>query len=316
MFSNLRFVCISPSRCLRRSGTSRTMSISAACSLSLPRRLDAANLRSFLVSSRSALSSADGAAIPALHIVVGNEACDADSIVSAILWAFYLHVTAGCAASSALIAAVVSCRRSDWPLRREAAYLLMAALGDEDDARYASAAQGAALKELADLLVFLDDGPTIEHVRRVRRDGGTVRATLTDHNALDAGGRALGLHDADVVEIVDHHADAGAHAHVVGNARRVDFDAVARRGVGSACTLVAAALLSTARPSEGRPALPPLDAPLAELLLGVILLDTGGLEAAAGRTTDEDRRVAAALIELCRRSEDSSPEKKAALDPT
>jgi exopolyphosphatase len=151
-------------------------------------------------------------------------------------------------------------------------------------------ARDAAAALAADL-VFVDDDAVAAHVRRLRGARGCVRATLTDHNALDAGGRLLGLADEDVVEIVDHHADAGAHAHVVGAARNVSFSAAAARGVGSACTLVAAALLA----GGGDVGAGALDAPLARALLGVVLLDTCGLEPAAGKTTPEDARVAAAL---------------------
>ncbi len=63
-----------------------------------------------------------------------------------------------------------------------------------------------------------------------------LRLVLTDHNELCEGMRGWG---ASVEEILDHHRDARAHAHVAGRARQIDYDEAAGRGVGSACTLVA-----------------------------------------------------------------------------
>lgn len=99
---------------------------------------------------------------------------------------------------------------------------------------------------------------------------------------VDTPGREL---DAElsgcVIEVVDHHlADRRAAARRGG--RRV-----IRETVGSTCTLVAEQLYAR------RPDL--LDAGLATLLLGPILVDTAGLEEEAGRTTRKDRDIASRL---------------------
>jgi exopolyphosphatase len=232
----------------------------------------------FLRASRRALLS-PSPTFPHLHFVLGNEACDADSVVSALTHAYRLHAERpSYVPAHALVAPVVSCTRAEWPLRREAAHLLA-------DALLAGPGGGggaeAAFTALGDVLLFLDDAAPAAAGAKV-----PVSASLTDHNRLDGGGAALGLRDGDVVEIVDHHEDMGAHPQVVGPARNVSYDLAARKGVGSACTLVAGALLRSG-------AL--LDAALARLLLGVVLLDTCGLAPAAGKTTEEDLRVAAAL---------------------
>lgn len=84
-----------------------------------------------------------------------------------------------------------------------------------------------------------------------------------------------------VVEVVDHHV-AGRRLPGLRGAGRV-----IRETVGSTCTLVAEQLIAR------RPAL--LDAGLATLLLGPILVDTACLDPAAGRTTRKDREIAGHL---------------------
>jgi exopolyphosphatase len=263
-------------------------------SASAPLRVSA-GLLEFLAHSRRALLSPP-LPHPPLHLVLGNEACDADSVVSAIAHAYWLHAERPpFLPAAALVAPVVSCRRAEWPLRREAASLLAEALLGPSPRGAGGSPTEAASAALGEVLTFLDDAAPA--VAAARAAAAPVRATLADHNRLDGGGAALGLRDADVAEIVDHHEDMGAHAHVAGAARTVAYDAAARKGVGSACTIVAAALLRRPPPPGGGGQPPLLDAPLARLLLGVVLLDTCGLAPAAGKATGEDLRVAAALRE-------------------
>jgi hypothetical protein len=173
---------------------------------------------------------------------------------------------------------VVACRRSDWPLRREAAALLEQAHAAE------VGAGGGACADIASSLVFLCDVEAACEPLGALCARGRLALTLVDHNSAWGPFRALG---GAVAAIVDHHADAGAHAHVTPPARQVSFDAAAGRGgVGSACTLVAAHAL---RGGGAPPAL--LDS-----LLAVILLDTSNLCATAGVATPAD---AAAVDALC-----------------
>ena len=84
-----------------------------------------------------------------------------------------------------------------------------------------------------------------------------------------------------VVEIVDHHLDVGGHSTVSGAQRNIAFDSEAKKAlVGSACTLVAEALVSNA------PGL--VDSTLATLLGGVILIDTLNMDPAAAKGTARD----------------------------
>jgi exopolyphosphatase len=89
---------------------------------------------------------------------------------------------------------------------------------------------------------------------------------------------------ARIAEVLDHHPASGAAPPgTPASARSVE-------PVGSACTLVAERFFRE-RPEA-------VDAELARLLLGPILLDTAFLDPAAGRATERDRAAAARLEEL------------------
>lgn len=220
-------------------------------------------LRAFLATARRAWDAAAAPTVSAPRtIVIGNESADADSCVSAVAQAYYLSRAAPGAPPAA---PVMGCARADFALRREAGWLLERCGAGGSDG-----------------LVFLDDLTARLPALRREADAGALRVVLVDHNVAWGPVAALG---GAVCEIVDHHPDAGAHPRIVPPLRCVSWDAAARRGVGSTCTLVAARLL----------ALGPTDPAVAELLAGVILLDTSGLSPSAGKTTPEDERVVAAL---------------------
>jgi inorganic pyrophosphatase/exopolyphosphatase len=172
-----------------------------------------------------------------LHLVLGNEACDADSVVSAVTWAYYLAgkerlrlaAAAGAASSATLVVPVVNCRREDWPLRREAQHLLRRGLWADDEAAAdgdagevdvscgassssSSSSSPAVVESPPPLLLFADDLPRLlpDLLAAVKRDPASVRITLVDHNELTGVLADAGL-GACVTEIVDHHMDAGKH---------------------------------------------------------------------------------------------------------
>lgn len=245
--------------------------------------------------------------------MIGNEACDCDSIISAISWAWKLHIRAttsrsalenATSKSTRAFVPIINCARSDWPLRREAGYLLERCVFDD-----AKGVHGCA--DPSSMLVFLDDllsaHPVLGAAATAAGSGPAVAQagcdcdrgiaiTLMDHNELKGPLAAAGF-GANVVEIVDHHLDVGAHPWVKGAGRMIDFDAAHMKGVGSTCTLVARSLLelqsdkvspiARTDAANATPA-PVLDAGLAEMLASVIIIDTVGLSAAAGRTTQAD----------------------------
>jgi len=142
----------------------------------------------------------------AVAIVIGSEAADLDSMVSALLYG--LLASAAVAPGAPPIVPVVNCPRGDFPLRTEAAYLF-AAVGVDVNA-----------------LLFVDE-IDLEALHRA----GRLRLILVDHNILSAAHEKF----ADAVDaIIDHHPDGGLYAQA--QPRRIE-------PVGSATTLVAEAML-------------------------------------------------------------------------
>ena len=139
-------------------------------------------------------------------IVIGNEAADLDSMVSAIL---YGQLASACRAPDApLVVPVINCPRRDFVLRTEAVYLF-GALGVDVDA-----------------LLFVDE-IDLEALYRT----GRLHLTLVDHNILAADQEQY----ADAVDaIIDHHADGGFCPQA--SPRTIE-------PVGSDATLVAEAML-------------------------------------------------------------------------
>jgi len=189
-----------------------------------------------------------------VHLVVGNEAADLDSIVGAFARAFFLQ--AGARPGIAHIP-IVNVSRHEFTLRREAAYLF--ALLDID----------------AKQLVFRDEVPN-----EILRQHEGFLVDLVDHNQLTIGQEEWA---SSVTSIVDHHADTKEEYPLL------DSKDKQITVVGSATTLVAQQIL------ENKPSL--IDRPLATLLLGAILLDTGNLEKKK-KTTDRDRWVVEQLTKI------------------
>ena len=197
-------------------------------------------------------------------ICIGNEAADADSIISSLCLA-YLRQESQQPPQESCFLPLVSVPRKELQLRRETELLLQAAHLD-----------------LADLICF-DEVNLGEMSQQGRIDG----VILLDHNSL--GGRAAELlqeGDSLVREIVDHHKDAQRYPHVTGDRRRVAYDDARNAAtVGSTCTLVSEELQPT----------PWLDVHVATLLMGVICLDTSNGDPAVGKAEPRDHAAMAML---------------------
>lgn len=168
----------------------------------------------------------------------------------------------------ATVIPVISCMRADWSLRREANVLVERWLGGSSR------------------LIFLDDvlesDLFSEAAARDEKRSSLISFTLVDHNALTGELLLRGWGDR-VVEIIDHHEDAGAHRSVSGDARLISWDAACRKGCGSCCSLVSMKLSK-------------LDTFLAGALCGVIALDCINFDDAAGKATRIDTDAVARLI--------------------
>jgi exopolyphosphatase len=143
-------------------------------------------------------------------VVLGNEAGDADSIVSALALAYVESM------SNSPKTPIVSIPRDDLCLRREAVLLLELAHVDTSK------------------LYYIDDETLFESPKLV---------TLVDHNRL-----TLGEDDWTVTEIIDHHFDEETHTHVIGDLRNIAFENDNKALVASTCTLVAERLFSKLEP--------------------------------------------------------------------
>lgn len=122
-------------------------------------------------------------------------------------------------------------------------------------------------------LVFLDELNIEEVMQRVT---GLV---LVDHNRLSC---SLDQYKDKVAIILDHHSDENLYPHV---SKRVI------EPVGSTATLVGEKLFTHHSDL--------IDAHLALLLCGTILLDTVNMDPAAGRVTSKDEKIADSLMQFC-----------------
>ncbi|XP_048337792.1 exopolyphosphatase PRUNE1 [Sphaerodactylus townsendi] len=111
-----------------------------------------------------------------LHVVLGNEACDLDSMVSALALAYFFAKTAP--EKRAAFIPVLNIPRSDFPLRTESTFLL----------------KEHRIPESA--IIFRDEIDLLDLHR-----AGLLSLTLVDHHVLPSQDTAL---EEAVVEVVDH----------------------------------------------------------------------------------------------------------------
>jgi exopolyphosphatase len=201
---------------------------------------------------------------PTRRVVIGNEAGDADSVISAIGWA-YLHEEDGDddVDDDATTAAtpIVSISKSDLQTQRPETLYLMRLAGIDTET-----------------LLYVDDPVWTDP--RVKLD-----VTLVDHKYQQQ------QEQYNVVQIIDHHNDEGYHLDA--RKRTIAF-ANGTALVASTCTLVVEKDVAMRRRQQQHPL---LSASLSILLLGVILLDSVNMDAAAGKGTDRDRVAIQALLQ-------------------
>lgn len=133
-------------------------------------------MEEFLSSCSRAVKVNTGQTGPGFHVVLGNEACDVDSMVCALTYAYFLSKTVQ---SELLALPLLNIRQSDLVLRSDNVFLL----------RHVGLSP--------DLLLFRDQ----LDLRALQR-AGRLRLTLVDHNVLPSSDRDL---EGAVVEVIDHH---------------------------------------------------------------------------------------------------------------
>ncbi|KAJ8000177.1 hypothetical protein DPEC_G00202130 [Dallia pectoralis] len=112
-----------------------------------------------------------------VHVVLGNEACDLDSMVSSLAFAYFLSKTSG--GSGRTVVPVLNIRRAQFPLRSDNVLLLKES--------------GVPLE----VLVFRDE-VDLARLHKAKR----LVLTLVDHNVLSSADSEL---EEAVVEVIDHH---------------------------------------------------------------------------------------------------------------
>lgn len=133
-------------------------------------------MEEFLRSCQRAVKSSSDQAGPGFHVVLGNEACDIDSMVSALAYAYFLSKTTG---GEMLAVPLLNIRQSELPLRSDGIFLL------------------CQTSLSLDLLLFRDQ----LDLRALQR-AGRLQLTLVDHNVLPSSDSDL---EEAVVEVIDHH---------------------------------------------------------------------------------------------------------------
>jgi exopolyphosphatase len=234
-----------------------------------------------------------------IHVVIGNEAGDADSIVSAIAWAYvtscysawydHLHDNDNTPWSSEeRRIPICSIPRGDLETQRPEMMLLLRLAGLDPS-----------------LLLYPAD---LEMWGSQSSSNDSMEVTLVDHNRLSScwSSAQQSLGRLRVVEIVDHHVDEQLYLDTVTN-RNIAFDQ-GQALVASACTLVVEQIRNVWRSSGSTTtsdlACAPreqcaatIPAPLGVLLLGVILLDSINLSPSAGKATERDVQAVQTLLD-------------------
>ena len=251
-----------------------------------------------------------------LNIIMGNEAGDADSIISSLALS-YVKTMSGengengendvdgsgtCSGEDSLEdilhLPVISINKEDMSLRRDVVLLLqMAGIYNHDE------------------LVYLDDPTFVSMIADVNAnehdfDVDKSSITLVDHNKI----RSSLMHLEQYVHaIIDHHQDEGCHTEsTTTSTREIAFEDQ-QATVGSTCTLVTEHLILMYQQqqqqqqqlassisesiSEEQRQLLHIDAGLSLALLGVILLDTMNMNSDAGKGTERDEKAINFLIE-------------------
>lgn len=214
------------------------------------------SLESFLIQRR---------ANPTNHFVLGNDAGDADSIISAISLAYVESVYFG-----GQLTPIVSIPQEVFRYERPDANVILELAGIDNP---------------SDKLLFIDD--LNEMLLSDTEKGLASRSlTLVDHNTINKSFRHFQKNFI-VTQIVDHHKDEKQYKETcIGKDRNIAFDH-GHALVASTTTLVAERLL------ENSPPYPPS---IGIVLLGTILLDSVNLDESVGKVTERDRDVVNALL--------------------
>ncbi|KAM4629984.1 exopolyphosphatase PRUNE1-like [Polymixia lowei] len=134
-------------------------------------------MEAFLQSSSTAVKACSQGNTP-FHVVLGNESCDLDSVMSSLALAYFLSRTASVPGSSVVVP-VLNILQSEFRLRSDIIFLLKEA---------GISTQSLLFRDQLDLAGLHDDK--------------RLDLTLVDHNVLPCTDSGL---EGAVVEVIDHH---------------------------------------------------------------------------------------------------------------
>jgi len=212
------------------------------------------------------------------NVIIGNEAGDADSIISALTLGYVTSFNNNSPPDNNTVQVpIVSIPRAEMELRRDAALLLdMVGINVEQ-------------------LLYIDDDIVVtKHLLPSSADSSdTLDSTITlvDHNRL----RPMFSHlNSLVTEIVDHHKDESHHEQVVADSgKRIIAFENGHATVASTCTLVAERLFQSMVDDSSIK----IDGALGLSLLGVILLDSINMKPEAKKGTPRDEEAIQQLLQ-------------------
>eukprot|EP00559_Dactyliosolen_fragilissimus_P001252 CAMPEP_0184864868 /NCGR_PEP_ID=MMETSP0580-20130426/16164_1 /TAXON_ID=1118495 /ORGANISM="Dactyliosolen fragilissimus" /LENGTH=478 /DNA_ID=CAMNT_0027363797 /DNA_START=308 /DNA_END=1744 /DNA_ORIENTATION=+ len=235
-----------------------------------------------------------------LNAIIGNEAGDADSIISSLALSYVLSDgyclsssignKAGCHSGNSIPSSslcvgtcdhmnipVVSVERNDMALRRDTSLLLEMANIDWKSLLYYKDA-------------IINDIFSSRYSSEFSRQN--LSLTLVDHNRIRS--ELCHIEDA-VTKIIDHHEDESCHVQVPQSDRIIAFENK-RPLVGSTCTLVTELLMENMKHDHPQ-RFKALDPQLGLSLLGVILLDTMNMDKSAGKGIPRDAKAIQFLLD-------------------
>jgi len=140
--------------------------------------MDLSSLSAYLSSAKKNLDKSSQS--EDVHVVMGNEGCDLDSVISSIIIGYYTaHSLSTKQKASTTVFPVINCSRQDLPLRTESVFYLKQNGIDMDQ---------LICRDEIDLLGLCDLGK--------------LKLTLVDHNVLASWQVRL---DSSVTWVIDHH---------------------------------------------------------------------------------------------------------------
>ncbi|PVU88187.1 hypothetical protein BB561_005979 [Smittium simulii] len=208
-----------------------------------------------------------------INLVIGNEAADLDSIVSAIALSYYLFlfpVKSHSCAPDTMFLPVFNINKTALRLRQDCQYVLNNYLSTQDENTHQKQPLGFFLDQLADVFLLLKNESSGDSILN-------KNVYLVDHNILKPDLAYLSVY---LRGIVDHHVNEHKY-------NALNFENI--NPVGSCTSLIAQMLKSRFEELElsDYSQVMPLNFVLA--LLAPILIDTNNMKESSGRVSPVDK---------------------------